>query len=61
MIPVHCDAATQPVDALAMFGSEEILRDPYPFLTWLRENDSRGQTMTGMADLFRVPEPKRDR
>jgi cytochrome P450 family 114 len=61
------------VDALAEFGSAEFLRDPYPFLKWLRENDpvhltskgfylvSRHRDLTyllsGTTGLLRTPEP----
>ncbi len=62
----------EPVDALAEFGSPEFLRDPYPFVRWLRENDpvhltSKGfylvsrhddlcHLLSGTTDLLRTPD-----
>ncbi|QUQ65531.1 cytochrome P450 [Kutzneria sp. CA-103260] len=61
-----------PVDALAEFGSPEFLRDPYPFVEWLRVNDpvhltSKGfylvsrhadlcHLLSGTTDLLRTPD-----
>ncbi|MEV6235679.1 cytochrome P450 [Lentzea sp. NPDC051838] len=36
-----------PVDALAVFGTPEFRRDPYPFLKWLRDNDPVHRTSKG--------------
>jgi cytochrome P450 family 114 len=69
---LHGDTYPTPVDALAMFGTEEFLLDPYPFLKWLRENDpvhltSKGyylvsrhsdlvSLLSGTTDLLRTPD-----